>query len=297
MAKRRKKQSRYAKLRLILSIIVLVLLIAAELTGNAPWDEENAGGDPNAQMEIHMIDVGQGESILVRSGQETMLVDAGVRGTGDEIAAYLQAQGIQKLDRLLITHDHSDHQGGLKRLLQDVDTDLLMLYDGGDRDSGYLLAGELAGSSSCDVAFMEKGQKFTLGDISITVVFPNAGYQNDNLNSMSVVLLLECGGKRVLLTGDSTAAAELQYYEELPRIDVLKLAHHGSGGSNSTEMLQHIRPTMALLSCGVDNDYGHPHKRVMQDLQDLGVAVYRTDEQGSLLLTLKDGTFTVTTQR
>ena len=303
MAKNKKRRPRRRKFRPILLLLGLMLAAVAVMSGQIPWEKLgvfpplNYTPEPSVQMEIHMIDVGQGESILVRCGTETMLVDAGLRESGDDVSAYLQAQGIEKLDLLVISHDHSDHRGGLQRVLRDIDTNVLMLYDGGDRDSGYLLAGELAGSSACDIAFLEAGQTFSLGSATVTVVFPRAGYGSDDLNDVSLVLLLECDGKRVLLTADSTAAAEWLYYEDLPQVDVLKVAHHGSGGSTTTELLQQIKPKLALISCGKNNDYGHPHKRVLQDLQHMGAAVYRTDLQGDLVVRLRDGAFSVKTQR
>ena len=80
-------------------------------------------------------------------------------------------------------------------------------------------------------------------------------------------------------------------------MDVLKVAHHGSGGSNSTELLQRIKPRIALISCGANNEYGHPHKRVLRDLQGVGAAVYRTDRQGDLVVTLQDGRFRVKSEK
>lgn len=298
MRKRRKKRG--APRRISRSVVFTLLLAAAVFAaaaGNWYRTQYGAGRPIDGQLEIHVIDVGQGDSILLRSGDQTMLVDTGLRESGDEVSAYLQAQGIRRLDRLLITHDHSDHSGGLRRVLKDIDTDVLMLYDGGDREGGYLLAGELAGDSDCDVAFVEKGQQFPLGEAVVKVVFPHAGYDSDDLNDESVVLLVECAGKRVLLTGDSTAAAELLYTEDLPGIDVLKVAHHGSGGSSSEELLRAIAPRVALISCGLNNDYGHPHQRVMGTLEDLECAVYRTDRQGTLTVTVKDGDISVDTER
>lgn len=303
MAKNKKRRPQRRKSRLGLVLLGLILAAVIAFSGQIPWENlcgilpSTPAPDPTVQMEIHMIDVGQGESILVRCGTETMLVDAGLRESGDDVSAYLRAQGIKKLDRLVISHDHSDHRGGLQRVLRDIDTNLLMLYDGGDRETGYLLAGDLAGSSACDIAFLEAGQQFPLGNATVTVVFPRAGYTSDDLNDTSLVLLVECDGKRVLLTADSTAAAEWLYYEDLPQVDVLKVAHHGSGGSTTTELLQQIKPKLALISCGENNDYGHPHKRVLQDLQHVGAAVYRTDLQGDLVVTLQDGAFSVKTQR
>ncbi len=297
MARRKKHPARTRRSRNPALTILLALAVLLLTAGRWYWTHYGPDRPIPGQLEIHMIDVGQGDSILLRSGSETMLIDTGLRATGDDVSAYLQKLGIRKLDRLLITHDHSDHSGGLQRVLKDVDTEVLMLYDGGDRESGYLLAGELAGSSSCDIAFVEKGQQFPLGDAIVKVVFPRAGYRSDDWNDTSVVLLVECAGKRALLTGDSTAAAELLYYEELPKIDVLKVAHHGSGGSNSAELLEAVRPKIALISCGEENDYGHPHNRVVQALQDLGAEIYRTDRQGDLVVTLQDGNFAVKTER
>lgn len=295
----RRKRRNHRGRRSLPSVLTLLLALAVLLgaIGWKYWTEYSLPQPIQGDLELHVIDVGQGESILLRSGTESMLIDTGLREAGDDVSEYLQNLGIQTLDRLLITHDHSDHRGGIKRVLKDIDTKVLMLYDGGDRDSGYQLAGDLAGSSSCDIAFVEAGQQFPLGDAVVKVIFPIAGYHTDDLNDESVVLLVECGGKRILLTSDSTAAAELLYYEDLPTVDVLKVAHHGSGGSSSVDLLKKIRPKLALISCGLDNDYGHPHDRVTQALAALGAEVYRTDKQGDLVVTLKDGALTVKTQR
>ena len=297
MEKRRRNNTRGKRGKptwktLLLTIVLVLASLAWEY-----WEDYQSRQPIAGQLELHMIDVGQGDSFLLRSGNETMLIDASIRDAGKTISAYLQDLGIQKLDRLLITHDHSDHKGGLKQVMKDIDTDVLMLYDGGDRESGYQLAGEMAGSSSCDIAFVEAGQQFTLGDAVIKVIFPTTGYETDDKNDASVVLLVECAGKRILLTGDSTAAAELRYYESLPTVDVLKVGHHGSGGSTSKDLLDQIQPKLALISCGADNDYGHPHKRVVNDLKEIGAQIYRTDEQGHVVLTLQDGELTVKTQR
>ena len=297
MARNAKKHARAGWSWTTKLAVGLILLVLAVLLGWWLWQTYGPGREIDGQLEVHVIDVGQGDSILVRCGKETMLVDAGLKDAGDDVAAYLRAQGIRKLDRVVITHDHNDHRGGLQQVLQEIDMRTLMLYDGGDRESGYLLAGQLAGSSSCEFAFLEKGQQFSLGEATVKVIFPRAGYGTDDLNDASLVLLVECAGKRVLLTGDSTAAAELLYYEELPRVDVLKVAHHGSGGSNSTELLQRIKPRIALISCGTNNEYGHPHKRVLRDLQGVGAAVYRTDRQGNLVVTLQDGRFRVKSEK
>jgi competence protein ComEC len=294
MAKKhkRRRKKRGSGFSILLALTVLV-------TSAAWWYWNNLGPDQpiDGQLEVHVIDVGQGDSILLRSGTETMLIDSGLRETGDDVSRYLQEQGIRKLDRVLITHDHSDHTGGLKRVLRDLDTELLMLYDGGDRESGYLLAGELAGSSSCDIAFVEAGQQFPLGEAIVKVLFPTAGYYSDDQNDMSVVLLVECGGKRLLLTGDSTAEAEAEYWMKLPKIDVLKVGHHGSSGSSSEKLLLATRPEFALISCGRDNDYGHPHDRVLQTLKGMGAKVFRTDLQGDLVVTLQNGDLSVRTGR
>ncbi len=277
--------------------ILLAMAVLLLTAGWWYWTHYGASNRAQGQLEIHMIDVGQGESILLRSGTETMLIDTGLRESGDDVSAYLQALGVRKLDRLLITHDHSDHRGGLRRVLKDIDTRVLMLYDGGDRESGYQLAGELAGSSACDIAFVEAGQQFPLGEAIVRVIFPTAGYHSDDLNDTSVVLLVECADKRVLLTGDSTAEAEKLYYKELPPVDVLNVGHHGSADSSSDVILQRIVPKIALISCGAQNDYGHPHDRVVQALQKLGTEIYRTDTRGDVVVTLKDGAFTVKTAR
>lgn len=297
MARKNKKTGRGGIPWASVLAVLLAMVILAVAAGGWYRTHYGSARPIDSQLELHVIDVGQGDCLLLRSKDEAMLIDTGLRESGDEVEAYLRGQGIRRLDRLLITHDHSDHSGGLSRVLQAIDTQVLMLYDGGDRESGLFLAGSLAGSSSCDIHFVEQGQQFPLGEAVVKVLFPTAGYTSDDLNDESVVLLVECGDKRLLLTGDSTAAAEWLYCDDLPRVDVLKIAHHGSGGSTSEELLEKIRPRIALISCGLNNDYGHPHDRVIRALQAMGAELYRTDRQGTLVVTVQNGEITVETKR
>lgn len=270
--------------------LLLAALFFALLLWQQPW---NRGG--SGQLELHLLDVGQGECILLRSGGKTMLIDAGTRESGDDIVAYLREQNIRKLDMILITHDHNDHTGGLPAVLEAVDTRLLLLYDGGDRESALLEVGQLAGASGCDVDFLSAGRRLELGQAVLTVVFPTAGYTSDAVNDTSLVLLAECAGRRMLLTGDSTAEAEKLYAAQLPHLDVLKAGHHGSGGSTSQALLDATTPELTLISAGAENPYGHPNEILLRRLEETGTAVYRTDQSGTILVTVTNGKLRVST--
>lgn len=268
---------------------LLAALFFTLLLWQQPWKQADPG-----TLEVHMLDVGQGDCILLRSGGQTMLIDTGPRESGEAVADYLCKAGIKKLDSIVITHDHSDHTGGLPAVLAAVDTRLLVLYDQGDRESGLQLAGELAGTSACDVDFVSAGRTLTVGDAILTVMYPQARMQFDDPNDGSLVLLAESGDTRMLFTGDSTRRAEKAYADLLPRVDLLKVAHHGSDGSTGDELLAATCPDTALISVGAGNAYGHPGAAVLERLQAAGAVVYRTDLSGTLVVRASEDGLTVT---
>lgn len=273
----------------ILFLSVFLLTGCGVTGGKEPADtDQNAVGTVGSEghsTRVHFIDVGQGDSVLIESAGHFMLVDAGENDQGDVVEAYLKQQKVKKLDYVIGTHPHSDHIGGLDVIIRNFQVDQVILP-----------AREHTTKTFEDVlnAIDEKGLKITkpvvgdvyqLGAASFEIIAPNRGDYGDNLNNWSVGIKLTQGRRSFVLAGDAEAQAEADMCSNGIRLsaDVLKLGHHGSSTSTMEEFLKEVHPSAAVISCGKNNDYGHPHKETMDLLSQYQIMVYRTDEQGTII--------------
>ena len=241
---------------------------------------------------LHMIDVGQAQALLLTCGDETALVDTGLSGTADKVVNYLAWHGHGALDYLFVTHPHSDHCGGTKQVVQTIGTDMLLIPEYLSEEAALATAADWVSSTATPIAITHAGAQYSLGDALITVLHPSAGNGIDDMNELSLVLQVEYAGKQFLLTGDVGVETEEQL-PDIGKVDVLQVAHHGSNGSNSEAFLQKLSPDYALISCGANNDYGHPHADVLSRLQAVGAQVYRTDRDGTVVVRVSEGEITV----
>lgn len=238
---------------------------------------------------VDVLDVGQGDAVLVRGGGKSVLIDAGPREGG--ALAQLQQLGIRHLDLVVATHPHADHIGGMADVLQNIDVGLFL--DNGMPHTTATYAQVMIEVEQRGIRYRtaERGLRLKLGDeAAFTVLFPAAtplaGTRSD-LNSNSVVLWLDHGEVDMLFTGDAEAPTEEAL--ALPdAVDVLKVAHHGSSHSSTPGFLARARPTYAIVSCGAANRYGHPDPEALGRLEAAGAMVYRTDLSGNLRV-ISDG--------
>ena len=244
---------------------------------------------------LHMIDVGQGQALLLSCGGKHAMVDTGLPGTSNEVVNYLWSHGVRGLEYLFVTHPHSDHCGGAKDVVERMGTKVLVIPEYLSEEAALATAGDWVGKTDTPIAITRAGETFALGEATITVLHPAAENQIDDMNDLSLVLKVNYGGKTMLLTGDISQTVEEQLLD-IGHMDVLQVAHHGSYTSSSAVFLQAISPHYALISCGKDNDYGHPHDVVLSRLKDAGAAIYRTDETGTLVVHIHEGQISVKTE-
>ena len=298
--KSRKSAGRLSWRRLfggLLAACLLLLLIIAIRQGALrdlarellPAPQTKAG------LSLHMIDVGQGQALLLTCGGKSAMVDTGLPGTSDAVVNYLWKQGVRRLEYLFITHPHSDHCGGAKDVVERMGTEVLVIPEYLSEEAALATAGDWVGKTNTPIAITRAGETFALGDATITVIHPAAGNQIDDMNDLSLVLLVEYSGKRILLTGDISQTVEAALPHIGP-VDVLQVPHHGSYTGCSAAFLQAISPDWALISCGESNDYGHPHDVVLSRLEETGAEIYRTDRQGTLVVEILEGQIRVKTE-
>lgn len=231
---------------------------------------------------VTMLDVGQGQSILLQSDGKTFLVDCG--GDDDEDAADVTAeallsQGISRLDGIIVTHFDADHAGGIVNLLSRIRADRLILPDIKDETG---VADLLAKSTNGAVEYVQQNMLYSFGSTEMTVFAPNS---EDSGNENSICILFrreDCG---ILITGDRGVEGELALLQtySIPNVDILVAGHHGSAGSTSQELINATSPQYAFISVGENNRYGHPADKTVQRLLDYGCEIYRTDIHGTII--------------
>lgn len=244
----------------------------------------------SSELKVHFIDVGQGDSIFIQSGEHDMLIDAGENDQGDTVVTYLHSQGIDKLDYVIGTHPHSDHIGGLDDVINNFSIDKVILPPVEHTTKTYEDVLDAISSQGLNVTKPVAGDTYKLGDASFQIIAPNGNY-GDDLNNWSVGIKLTNGNNSFVMCGDAESQAESDICANGINLsaDVLKLGHHGSKTATSGAFLNKVNPDYAVISCGMGNSYGHPHKETLNKLYSKGIKIFRTDEQGTVIAT-SDGT-------
>ncbi len=264
------------------ALLVAVLVVLAVLTVLCVLVWPSRQPDP----ELAMIDVGQGDSILLRDGGRAILVDGGGSRGGDiggrTLLPALLGEGVSRLDALVMTHPDNDHCGGLVDIAAYLPVSEVWMAPGWDRHG---CAGRLLDLPGVRTRLLSRGNRLTLGRWRLTALHPAAD-DDGPVNERSLVLLAEANGRRALLTGDVERGAERELAEccarEL-RADLLKVAHHGSRTSSTETFLDAVAPRLALISVGVGNVYHHPSPEVVERLGDRS-RVLRTDRSGEIVV-------------
>ena len=231
---------------------------------------------------VTVLDVGQGQCILLQSGGRTYMVDCGgkgAEGTADEAAEMLLSQGIMKLDGVIITHFDGDHCAGTANLLSRVDADVVLLPVTKD-ESG--IAEDISAATGGNIYRVDEKVELTYSDVVITVI---PSYMENSDNESGLCVLFQTENCAILITGDRNGFGErmLLRNEDIPDLDVLIVGHHGSKNSTCEELLLATTPETAIISVGENNPYGHPAQETLDRLKECGCVIYRTDLHGTII--------------
>ncbi len=268
--------------------VVVVLFAMACLNGRFVGLEQGYFADVDADFQVHIIDVGQADSILVIADGAAMLIDAAETGDAGIIRSYLKNCGITKLTYAAATHMHNDHIGGFPAVLSEIPAETVLepvyadsLVPTTSTYERYLDAVDACGA---DFHAAKAGETFTLGGAEITVLGP-VSTNAKNLNDTSLVLRVDYGNASCIFTGDMETSAEKELLQSGAKLDAvfLKVGHHGSDSSSGSSFLSAVTPQYAVISCGKDNDYGHPAKSTLDRLAGFTRNVSITAEHGSVV--------------
>ena len=270
-----------------LKVLVIFIITALLLTGcSAPANESGSAAMENETqtMSVHFIDVGQADSILIVSGEHAMLVDAGTNDAAETVENYLKSVGVKKLDFVIGTHPHEDHIGGLDTVINEFDVDCVIMPRVTHNTKTFEDVLDSVADKGLKLTAPEVGRKYDFGNGYFTVLGPSRDH-GDDLNNWSVGIKIVFGETSFVMCGDAETEAEEDFLKmgiDL-KADVLKLGHHGSSTSTSDAFFEAVSPDAVVISCGVDNSYGHPHKETLE--KTAGLDTYRTDKMGTVTAT------------
>lgn len=301
----------------LLPVFLLLAVAAFVIESRGGWNElYRAAGvsldGPDADLlaqsptTVTVLDIGQGDAVLLGQDGAYCLIDTGPSDSKDDLVRDLQLAGISKLDYVVLTHPHADHTGGAREVLRNFSVGQLLVPPWDAEASGETADWprglfDLAAQQGTTVTIAEDGAVYPLGSGTLTILQGGESelYDTDDssahVNNASLCTMFEAGDFRYLSTGDAEAQAEqrlVDRYGKALHATLFKAGHHGSSTSSTEALLQVVQPQAVAISCGLNNDYGHPHARALQRITAVGAEIYRTDTMGTITFTYQNHTLT-----
>lgn len=318
VTKTEREKRRRIRLWIALPLAALLMLLAGLVTLSEQldppflptWEEifRAAGlretpplSDLEGELRIDVIDVGNADAILIRSGTHSLLIDAGTNPAGSDVVHYLRNQGVQRLDMVIATHGDVDHIGGMDDVIEafEIDTFIMAFMPEGFEPTTKSYLSVLQALDRKNVAVTEAvpGAAYSLGGAAVEILGPVRALEDSN--NMSVVCRVSFGERRFLFMGDAEQEEEASLLEAGADLsaDVIKIGHHGSRTSTTAALLDAVSPRYALITSGADNAYGHPHQATLDALAKRHIACYRSDLCGTIVVRCDGEAITVETER
>lgn len=267
----------------LISIVFISIFIISGCTSNIA---SNSNKTYNG-LKIHYIDVGQGDSELIQVNGKNLLIDAGPNESRTKLMTYLKKQNIKKFDYVIATHPDEDHIGGMGDVIKKYPIDKFYTPKKIVNTKTFEYMIQQLKNKNMKIDTPEPGVQLDLGKNTTAQMFaPNSSSYPDT-NNYSVVLKITYGNTKFLFTGDAEKTSESEMLDKNYDLssDVLKVGHHGSSSSTSNKFLDKVNPKIAIISCGKNNKYGHPHKKTITKLKKKNIQIYRTDVDGTIILT------------
>ena len=269
------------KIKIVFSILFIILF----LNGCTLFNELTK--IDNNLLTIHYIDVGQGDSILIQYKSKNMLIDAGPKESSSDLLSYLKKFNIYDFKYVIATHPHEDHIGAMDKIIDRYP--IAAFYAPKITTNTKTFNSMISSLHNKSLKINKAAAGVTLNfdnDLKCMLIAPNKTDYKD-INNYSSVLKIVFKDTSFIFMGDAQKLSEDEILNENYNLqsDVIKIGHHGSRTSSSEDFIKKVNPKIAIISCGASNDFGHPHKPTLSLLQTLNVKLYRTDKNGSIILT------------
>lgn len=283
---------------------ILAVIVAVSIVGCGGLGQPGMQNRPVAPLTVKVLDIGQGDAILIRTPEQIVLVDTGDTPTKEKLVSYIKAEGISVIDKLILTHPHADHIGGVQAVMDNFT--VKQIYDSGQTATSNLYKQYLLTVQKKKIPFalLEAGAELEVGGGITLKVFapekPFIGGSESDLNNNSIVMKLTYGGFSMLLTGDAEKESEERMVRRFAgelNSTVLKAGHHGSSSSSSPAFIKAVSPEAAVISLGANNEYHHPHPSVLKRYEQHKIKVYRTDTQGTVTISSNGVTYTISKEK
>jgi len=282
--------------------LMLVILVAMMVVVAGCKKETAKSAEQGQQLIVKVLDIGQGDAILIRVAGQTVLVDTGDIEHREQMVAYIKKEGITTIDKVIITHPHADHLGGMPGILDNFKVG--HIYDSGKTSTTALYRQYLSAVNKKNIPFTvaTPGSEIIIGDnIKLKIFAPDKSLLAETeMNNSSIVAKLIYNKFSMLLTGDAEKESEalmLKSYAGELKSNVLKAGHHGSNTSSTPELLKAVGAEAAIISLGANNDYHHPHPSTLKKYEQAKLKVYRTDLDGTVTITSDGNTYNITKEK
>lgn len=304
------KRKRKEKITIIIALVLFIFsLVMSFLDKNDifTWNDLNneTGSlngpvNPDSSFSIYYLDVGQGDCTIIKSNDNVMMIDTSTKNHTLDIQEALKSLSIEKIDYLVITHQHDDHMGSAKDIVDKYEVANIIMPKLSDINmvttTGYENLLKSIANRNVNAIPATVGESFKLGDATVQIFSPSQ--QDEDLNNMSVVLKVVYGETSFIFQGDAEKTVEKQLLNSDYDLnaDVIKLGHHGSNTSSTEKYLKAVNPQYAIISCGADNSYGHPHDEVIDRLKNNNISFFVTAQTGDVTVTSDGENIDIQTQ-
>jgi beta-lactamase superfamily II metal-dependent hydrolase len=284
-----------ARMKQRLAALLLTIALAVAVSG-CDVESPSAPTDPPAptagEVSVHVLDVGEGLSVLIDDGDVEVLIDGGYARYGDAVSEYIREYIGGDIEYVIATHSHADHVGGLTRVYEDYQVDHTIYGDTGA--SGQYRDFENAANSEPDSTVKNDEDEIIALSDGVSLEIIDVTDEDSETNNNSVISILDVGGVRTLITGDAEAKVEKNLLGRIGDTDIFVVSHHGSETSSSQSFLDEIRPEYGIISSeGPHGKYHNPDEEVMKRLTAVGAKLYATYRSGAITVSIQDGAISI----
>ena len=299
-----KKEDNKKSFTPVLSVVLLLIIIILVNHFNSEKKEiENHTVVSDEEVVVHIIDVGQGSSALIQCGKNGILIDAGEIEYGGKVCGYIKEAGVENLEYVIASHPHSDHIGGLIKVLKTFPVGHVITPYVDEEFSPTTATYEkfltIIDTQNIDCTFWEMGEEDSVGIENVTVQLLAPLKQNENMNNMSIICRVAAFKTVFMFPGDAekTELRDLMKTDPNVSCDIMIMSHHGSATALDETFLKEADFSVGVISCGSDNSYGHPHREVLDYFYNNQLPLYRTDQLGTIRFTCSENGYAIESEK